>query len=96
MTFEVYHEVTEERRFPLIRLTSAIVALAKNAESHSSDATVPTGKGSDKLRSSLTRSVKAFVEAFGRSADPSLDFCPLPIYYSLTRYPETRRAVFQE
>lgn len=69
MTSEADHELTEERSYPLTKLTSTIVALAKNAESHSSRVTVPTEESADDLQSSLTRIVKAIVRAFGRSAD---------------------------
>jgi hypothetical protein len=68
MTSEADHEVTEERSYPLTRLTST-VALAKDSEPHSSDETEATEKSSNNLRSSLIRILKAIVETFGRSVE---------------------------
>ena len=95
MISEVDHEVTEQRNYPLTRLTSLassgywLIALAKNAEPHSSDAAIPSEKRSDKLRSSLTRILKAIVEEFGRNAESGE-------YYFLTRHSRAIKHEFEE
>ena len=83
MTSEADHEVTEERSYPLTRLTSTVGALAKDSEPHSSDVTEPAVKSSDNLWSSLTRILKAIVEAFGRNA--SNEYCFLTRYNGIIR-----------
>ncbi|MGP8068876.1 MAG: hypothetical protein ACLP5V_03185 [Candidatus Bathyarchaeia archaeon] len=83
MTSEADHEVAEERSYPLTRLTSTVVALAKDSELHCSDVAIPADKSSDNLRASLTRILKTIVEAFGRSASNE--------YYFLTDYSEATK-----
>ena len=100
MTLEADHEVTDERGYPLTRLTSIVVALAKNAELHSSsnltvppeecaDVRVSLGKSIDNVRSSLALMGKTIVKEFGRNAESEE-------YRLLTRHSRIMKAEFDE
>jgi hypothetical protein len=99
MTPEANREVTDERSYPLTRLTPTAVASAKDAESDSSDLTVPPeecadvmvplGKNADNFGSSLVRILKGIVEAFGRNAESGE-------YYLLTRNSRIIKEEFDE
>jgi hypothetical protein len=78
MPSEVDHEFTEDRSYPLTRLTPTVAALAKDSESPSSDVTISAEESPDNFRSSLNRILKAILEAFGE-AWIVMDTTPKPL-----------------
>jgi len=98
MSSESNREITDERSYPLTRLTSTVVAFVKDACSSSdltvspeecADVMVPLGKSADTLRSALARMVKAIVKEFGRNAESGE-------YYFLTRHSRAIKHEFEE